>query len=129
MTREEARHRLLRQADALKRRGYDDAAEVRQAIDVLTAPVNRDEIMVAVNAGADLALDAIGRAGYRHLTPDDAYNLSSLIVNAIGSALDGPVTDMAEVMAANFDESTIGDWREELGDELVDQALALRGAA
>jgi hypothetical protein len=125
MTRDEARRTLMRQADALARRGYDDAPLVSEAIDVLCAPVNQDDIMTAVNAGTDLATEAIGRAGFGCLNPDGAYNIACLVVNAIGTVLDEPTATMVDVLVGNFDASTIGDWRQELGDEIVDAALAL----
>ena len=131
MTRDEARRTLLRQADALARRNYDDAPIVAEAVEVLTAPANREEIMCAVNEGVDLAMEAVAEAEFRHLSVDDTHNVACLVANAIGTVLDRPggnVT-MAEVMAENFDSSTLGDWREELGDDVVDQALGLRGGA
>lgn len=58
MTREEARRVLLRQADALARRGYDDAPIVAQAIDALAPeladPQTADVAPIVDRIGGDL---------------------------------------------------------------------------
>jgi hypothetical protein len=55
---------------------------------------------------------------------DSSYDVSSLIVNAIGTVLDDPnVDDMTDVLLSNWDAHGIAQWREELGDGIVDAAL------
>ena len=70
MTREEAIRTLRRQADALARRGYDDAPYVSQAIDVLVgtpAPeltkFERDALTTLVAAIVNDGLDSYGITG------------------------------------------------------------------
>jgi hypothetical protein len=82
----------------------------------------RAKIMTAVNAGADMVCEAMAAAGY--LRSDSSYDVSSLIVNAIGTVLDDPnVDDMTDVLLSNWDAHGIAQWREELGDGIDDAAL------
>jgi hypothetical protein len=91
-------------------------------------PLTREEIMRAVNTGTDLATEAMGNANF--VSGDQAYNIANLVVNAIGTVLDhADEVSMADVLADNFDESSMPDYRQELGDDVVDQALELRKEA
>lgn len=124
MTRDEARSTLLHQVDALARRRFDDAPLVSEALETLWRPANRDEIMAAVNAGADLAMESLADD---YISKDEAYNIANIVACAIGSVLDNPAVTIAEVLAANFAD-TVEQWREEYGDEIVDAAIALQQA-
>lgn len=81
-----------------------------------------DEVMRAVSTGAELALDAVGQVGFRHLTPDDAYNVASLVVHSIGTVLHQPDATIVDVLVKSVSDP--GAWREELGDAVVNEALA-----
>jgi hypothetical protein len=85
----------------------------------------RDDVIAAANAGADLVLHAMSDNGY--MGSDEAYNVSNLVVCAIGSVLDNPHASVVDVLAENFQDSA-NQWREELGDDVVDQALARQEA-
>lgn len=86
--------------------------------------MTREEIMQAVNAGADLAMNAMHDAGALH--DETAANVANLVVCAIGSVLDhGSDVSIVDVLAENF-EQTADQWRTELGDDVVDAAIALQ---
>lgn len=82
----------------------------------------RQQFMTAVNAGADLVSEALAASGF--LRSESAYDVSSLIVNAIGTVLDMRESTMVDVMASNWDATGVRQYREELGDEVIDAALA-----
>jgi hypothetical protein len=85
----------------------------------------REEIMKAVNAGADLTMNAMDEAGYLH--DETAANVANLVVCAIGTVLDmGEDATIVDVLVGNF-EGTIEQWRSEVGDEAVDAALEVAG--
>lgn len=79
------------------------------------------EVMRAVNTGADLTLNAVRDAG--RLDDELAANLANLVVCAIGSVLHNPEATIEDVLRDSF-AGTIEQWREELGDDVVDRALA-----
>lgn len=82
--------------------------------------LTREQVMAAVNTGADLALGAMADAG---MHDEEAANVSNLVVCAIGSVLENPDATIVDVLVDNF-EGTIEQWRTELGDDVVEQALA-----
>ena len=83
--------------------------------------MTRDEAMTAINAGADLATSAMAEAG--SMTTDEAYNVANLVVCAITTVLGNPEATMIDVLTENF-AGTADQWREELGDVVVDAAIA-----
>lgn len=87
--------------------------------DEAPAPTSHEDIMRAVNAGADLVLAAMSEAGTLN---DAASNVSNLVVSAIGTVLEKPDATIVDVLADSFPGSA-GQWREEFGDDVVDKAL------
>lgn len=81
-----------------------------------------DEVIVAINNGVELAMAAVGKAGFRQLTPEDAYNVASLVVHSIGTVLERPDATIVDVLAERVPNPDA--WREELGDAVVNEALA-----
>ena len=80
-----------------------------------------DEIMLAASIGAELAMEAVASAGFRHLTREDAYNVASIVVHSIGTVLERPAATIVDVLVDSVPNPD--SWREELGDAVVNEAL------
>lgn len=85
---------------------------------------DRAAVMKTVNAGADLVIEAMTKAGQ---TNGSAADVANVVVCAIGTLLDNPDATIVDVLAENYPD-TAGQWREEFGDDVVDQALELKAA-